>query len=220
MTKAINVLIIEHEGLLIDILKGAFENLNNKNTHFKLIVAKSCTAALKAVENTKILDLVLLNINIPPCQGEKVLFMDNICLKLRRSFPNIKMVVFSSFKNTTHLHSLFKTVNPECLLVKSDIDYPELINAIKTVIADAPYYSKSVLRYMRKRISNDMVIDHTDKAILHYLSIGTKMKDLPKHVNLSKSAIELRKRRLKEFLGVEKKPDYDLIQCASEKGLI
>lgn len=220
MQKEFNVLIVEHEGLLVDVLKNAFTSLNTKGNSFKLKIANSCDSALRTIETNIPIDLALLNINIPPCENKKVLFVEDISLKLRFAFPKVKIIVFSSYKNSTHLHSLFKTLNPECLLVKSDIDYTKLLNAIEAVVMETPYYSKTVLKYMRRRIANNMVVDNTDKAILHYLSIGTKMKDLPKFIHLSKSAIESRKRRLKEVFGVEQKGDYHLIHCAKEKGFV
>ena len=220
MQKIVNVLIVEHEGLLVDILKTAFASFNTTGKHYKLKITSSCSTALKAIKTCKSIDLALLNINIPPCEHKKLLFIEDVSLKLRFTFPRVKIIVFSSYKNNNYLHSLLKTLNPECLLIKSDINYPKLLNAIETVITESPYYSKTVLRFMRRRITNDIVIDKTDKTILHYLSIGTKMKDLPKFVPLSMSAIESRKRRLKEIFDIEKKEDYYLIQSAEEQGFI
>lgn len=220
MTKVNNVLIVEHEGLLVDVLKDAFARLNTKGSHFKLNIANSCNDALSIIQTQKIVDLAMLNISIPPCKNNKLLFIEDVSLKLRFTFPKIKIMLFSSYKNNSYIDSLLKTLNPECLLVKSDINFAELLNAIETVTSEVPYYSKTVLRYMRKRIANSIVVDQTDKAILYYLSIGTKMKDLPKFINLSKSAIELRKRRLKETFDVEQQDDYHLIERASGLGFI
>jgi len=220
MPKTNTVLIVEHEGLLVDVLKNAFASISTKEGSFKLKVANSCSSALRVIETYQSIDLALLNINIPPCENKKLLFIEDISLKLRFTFPKVKIIVFSSYKNNSHLNSLLKTVNPECLLVKSDINFTELLNAIKVVVTESPYYSKTVLRYIRRRISNNVVIDKTDKALLHYLSSGTKMKDLPKFINLSKSAIELRKRKLKEVFDVEGQSDYNLIHKAEEKGFI
>jgi DNA-binding NarL/FixJ family response regulator len=111
-------------------------------------------------------------------------------------------------------------LNPDCLLVKSDINFNELLNAIETVTMEAPYYSKTVIRYMRQRIVSKIIIDQTDKAILYYLSKGIKIKDLPRFINLSKSTIELRKRKLKDVFEVEDQGDYHLLQQASEQGFI
>lgn len=220
MSKIKNALIVEHEGLLVDVLKNAFTCLNNKENSFRLKITDSCKNALNIITTSKSIDLALININTPPSEDEKFLFIEDVCLKLRYTFPKIKIIIFSTHKNNAYLHSLFKTINPECLLIKSDINFDELLNAIESVTTESLYYSKSVLHYMRRRIANNITIDNIDKTILHYLSIGIKMKDLPKYVSLSKSTIEIRKRRLKEIFGVENKGDYYLLQSAEEKGFV
>ena len=220
MLKTVNVLIVENEALLVDVLKNAFKCLNNKKSYFNLKSTNNCSDALKEIQTNTSIDIALLNINIPPCENEKLLFIEDVSLTLRLTFPKVKIILFSSYKNNTQIYSLLKTINPECLLVKSDIDYSELIRAIETVIIEPPYYSKTVLRYIRKRLAHNIVIDKTDKAILHYLSIGTKMKDLPKLVHLSKSAIENRKRKLKNSFGLDKANDRDLLNRARDKGFV
>ena len=99
-------------------------------------------------------------------------------------------------------------------------NYKELLKALETVIKSTPYYSKTVLNYMRQSLTNNIIIDKIDKTILHYLSVGTKMKDLPHFVHLSRSAVESRKRRLREVFGVDQKGDYQLILNAREKGFL
>ena len=220
MPHIFNVLIVEHEGLLIDILKNAFSHLSAEGKKFNLHIVSRCMDALDVIENHNNIDLALLNIDIPPCKHKKVLFIEDISLKLRFRFPDIKIMAFSNYKNNMHLHSLFESLNPESVLIKSDINYKELLKALENVIKSTPYYSKTVLNYMRQSLTNNIIIDKIDKTILHYLSVGTKMKDLPHFVHLSRSAVESRKRRLREVFGVDQKGDYQLILNAREKGFL
>ncbi|EDP71907.1 putative nitrate/nitrite DNA-binding response regulator [Flavobacteriales bacterium ALC-1] len=219
-TKTVNVLIIENEPLLVDVLKNAFLCLNNKHSYFNIKTANNCSTALKEIETTISIDLALININIPPSENNKLLFIDDISIRIREVYPKVKIILFSTYKNNIQIHSLLKTLNPECLLVKSDINYSELLRAIETVIIEPPYYSKTVLRYIRRRLAHNVVIDKVDKSILHYLSIGIKMKDLPQYIHLSKSAIESRKRKLKSNFGLDKGSDRDLLNRAREKGFV
>lgn len=218
--KTKHVLIVEHEGLLVGVLKHAFTSLNTEEYSFKLNIASSCSDALNIIDTHQSIDIAIININIPPYNNGNVLFIEDISLKIRFTFPKVKIIVLSSYKSNSYLNSLLKTLNPECLLIKSDINFDEFLQAIKTVVAESPYYSKTVLKYIRKRITNTIDIDRIDKTLLHYLSNGTKMKDLPKFINLSKSAIELRKRRLKEEFNVDGKDDYHLLNRAEELGFI
>ena len=56
--------------------------------------------------------------------------------------------------------------------------------------------------------------------MLHLLSLGIKTKDLVKHLDLTLSAIEKRKKNLKELFFVEDGKDETLINIAKEKGYI
>lgn len=220
MKTRINVLIVENESLIVDILNRAFLSLNTENTDFNLNVADSCEVSMMEIERHNTIDLALININIPPCQGSKVLFAEDISMKLRAKFPEVKIILFSSYKSNIKLNSLLKTMNPDCLLVKSDITYDELIKAIETVIIEPPYYSKTVMSYLRRYITQDIVIDKIDKLILYYLSIGTRTKDLPKLVHLSLGAVELRKRKLKEVFCIDKGGDPKLLEHARAQGFV
>ncbi|MEO1030040.1 MAG: hypothetical protein AAFX55_01485 [Bacteroidota bacterium] len=220
MVKTYRVLIVEHERLLVDVLNHAFTRLSTRGRHFKFNIVDSCSAALKVIETSVHLDMALVNINIPPCHKAKPLFIESVSLKLRYKFPRIKLLVFSSYKGNTYLSSLFNTLNPDCVLVKSDVDFKELLVAIKSLIYASPYYSKTVLQYMRRYITKKVSLDEHDKSILYYLSMGIKMKDIPKYIGLSQSAVELRKRKLKQAFDVEKQGDYELIVQAEKHGFI
>lgn len=83
-----------------------------------------------------------------------------------------------------------------------------------------PYYSKTVIKLLRDQVVNDFILDHYDRKILHELSIGTRMKDLPSVLPLSNAGIEKRKRNLKRMFNVKKLDDRQLLITAKEKGFI
>ena len=72
-----------------------------------------------------------------------------------------------------------------------------------TVINQPPFYSKTVLQLLRKTASNNYLIDEIDRRLLYEISIGTRMNELPDVINLSKAALEKRKRNLKEVFKVQ-----------------
>ncbi|WP_299116370.1 hypothetical protein [uncultured Winogradskyella sp.] len=218
--KIINVLIVENENLLVDVLANAFTSLSNKIRSFNLKTVRSYSGAVKQIEANTAIDITLLNINIPPCNSDVLVLADDVNAMLHKTNPKAKTILFSSYRNTMHMQSVLKTINPECLLIKSDIDYKELTKAIETVLVEPPYYSKSVLRCIRKRLAHNIVIDKIDKSILHYLSIGIKMKEIPRLVCLSNSSVEYRKRKLKDIFCSDKATDRDLLDEARDKGFI
>ena len=104
--------------------------------------------------------------------------------------------------------------------VVNDVAPKELILAIDHVINDPPYYSKTVMKLLRKQVSSDMLLDLTDRKILYELSIGTKMRDMSDIVCLSIPGIQKRKRHLKQIFGIESPDDKELVLIAREKGFI
>ena len=84
----------------------------------------------------------------------------------------------------------------------------------------SPYYSKSVLELFRKQSSIDYRLDKIDRQLLYEMSIGTKMKDLPKIIPMSMAGLEKRKKHLKEIFEILNNDDRELILKAKEKGFI
>lgn len=221
----INVLIVENELLTLYSLKKALETLSNSkdDLNFKIVTAKDYDTALFEINkfnNVTSINLALLNINIPPSNTKKLMFVEDLSVSLRTLFPKIKIIVFASHCDNYKINSVLKTINPEGFLIKSDFDFKKLVQAIKTVLLEGPYYSNVILRLIRRRINNDIVLDKTDKKILYYLSKGTKTKDLPNILYLSKGGIERRKRNLKEIFDIDNGDDKMLLKRAEENGFI
>lgn len=225
MHKPINVLIVENQSLIIDSFKRALGYIGNtfKNLNFNINTVKNCEVAFAEIKKTtpnNLIDLVLLNINIPPCHTKEVLFIDDLALELKKQFPETKIIVFALKCDNYRINTILKELNPESILINTDVDFNELTHAIQTVLVEPPYYSKKVMRFIRGYMANDFIIDRIDRLILHYLSKGIKTNDLPELVCLSKSGVERRKRLLKEAFNLEKRNDKTLIKIAQERGII
>ena len=164
--------------------------------------------------------MALLDINIPPSEDKKILCGEDIGIELRKYFPQIKIIVYTSNNDNYRLNNILRSINPEGFLIKSDINYKNLVDAISRVLINPPYYSNTILNLIRQHISSDFLLDSIDRVVLYQLSKGTKTKDLPKFVKLSKGGVERRKRHLKEVFNIEDKSDKKLIQIAKEKGYI
>jgi DNA-binding NarL/FixJ family response regulator len=225
MDKKIRTLIVEDEPLMIEPMKLALNQLSESNglLSFDIITSLDCDTAAREIERavrSQPLDLVLLDINLKPSSNKKYLSGEDIGLEIRKYFPNAKIIVLTSHNNNYRLNNILKTLNPDGFLIKSDVDFAKLLDALNTVIDDTPYYSKAILKLMRRHIINDFTLDRIDRQLLYQLSKGAKMKHLSDVIPLSKSAIELRKRNLKEVFGVEEGDDRNLLIRAEECGFI
>lgn len=226
MDNTYSVLIIDDHPLIIEAYKTAFSFVTKENNKviFNIEVAQDCDAANDFIEDyaakNKKLDIIFLDISLPSSKDRKILSGEDLGIKINSLLPNAKIIVSTTLNDNYRVHSIFKSLNPDGFLIKNDITPKELLDTIKTIITDPPYYSKTVTKLLRKYISNDFLLDDIDRRILHELSIGTKMKDLPDILPLSLAGIEKRKRTLKQVFGLENSDDKKLLLLAREKGFI
>ena len=127
----------------------------------------------------------------------------------------------SSFSDSYRINSLFKTVDPDGYMVKSEIDEQSLCAMVRTVMTRPPYYTASALSAIRKKMANDFdMVDEIDKKILHYISTGVRTKDIGQLISAATTTVESRKRQLKHLFGIEHGNDIELIEEARIRGFI
>ena len=193
---------------------------------FKVLVdtAKSYEQAIEKIENSVnsfAYDILLLDIQLAQATEGPDKTGEDIGIIARKVIPKTKIVFMSSFSDNYRINSILKTVDPEGYMVKTEIDQKSLQAMVQTVMTTPPYYTQKALAAIRKKMANDdIILDEKDKKILHYLSIGTKTKDMVNHVSLSLPSIENRKRQLKAVFGVEKQNDQALITESRNRGFI
>src|SRR5690554_5764840 len=165
-------------------------------------------------------DLILMDIQLTETHLGEPRSGEDLGILARKLVPDTKIVFMSSFSDNYRINSILKNVNPDGYMVKSEIDEKSLLTMVKGVMASPPYYSQKALAAIRKKISQDSVLDDNDKKILYHVSIGTRTKDMVEHINLSLAGIENRKRQLKVIFGVEKQNDLALVTEARIRGFI
>lgn len=224
--KVCNILIIDDHPIISEAYKMAFEHISNQNKMllFKIDIASNCKEAnekirFKAAREQNI-DLVFLDIRLPPSKEDKILSGEDLGLLINDTFPDSKIIISTSLSNNYRINTLINNINPDGFIIKNDINSKELITAINTVIENPPYYSKTILQFLRKRLSNDYLLDKIDRQILYELSLGAKMKELPKTIPLSLAGIEKRKRHIKQIFNIIDADDRQLLLLAKEKGFI
>jgi DNA-binding NarL/FixJ family response regulator len=217
---------VDDHPLIIEAYTKAFDFISNKNKmlSFSIDYANTCDIAedkiKRIVANKKMLDMAFLDIRLPFSKNAKAISGEDIGITIKKTFPDSKIIISTSLNNNYRIHSLLQSINPDGFLIKGDICSDEIVKAIETVITNPPYYSQTVLKLLRKELSNDFLLDKIDRRILFELSNGSKMKDLPKIVFLSIAGIEKRKRHLKYIFDVEDKGDRELFEEARKKGFI
>lgn len=225
MTGKYKVLIVDDHPIICDSYKDAFREVNKEfeDLHIQIEVALDCDAALEKIRNNwveKGYDLVFLDIRLPASRDRKLVSGEDLGELIREVQPQAKIIVATTFNDNFRMQNIFKSLNPEGFLIKNDLNKKEFTAAISHVMRGKPYYSSTVSGLFRKQMSQSMNVDKIDRLMLYELSMGTRMKEMPKVVPLSMAGIEKRKRILKQKFDVEEQGDKALILKAREMGFI
>lgn len=203
--------------------KFILEDTEFENFKVKMDTAKSFEEARARIEESvrgMKYDIILLDIQLAQAKDVPVKTGEDLGILARKISPGSKIVFMSSFSDNFRINSILRSVDPEGYMVKSEIDQKSLQAMVKTVTTNPPYYTQKALAAIRKKMATDINLDDNDRKILYYLSIGTKTKDMVKHISLSLPGIENRKRHLKTLFGVEKQNDRALIEESKNRGFI
>ena len=226
MTQPLNALIIENQPLLIEVYKNALDDLSLdvKNIRFHINVVRNYNDALKKIKNKNSVryDVVFLDMNIKHSNHTKTKLISgqDVGNSILKKYPKTKLIVLTTNKCHYTISDILKYMDPISVLVKNEINYSYLKRAIISVLNDAPFYSKTVIHFLKDNRARDLNLDHIDRRLLYELSRGTKTKDLPKVIPLSLAGIERRKRILKEVLNGIAPGTNNIIEVARLIGLV
>jgi DNA-binding NarL/FixJ family response regulator len=221
-----SALIIDDHPLIAEAYESAFKKVSelDPNMTFSILKSYDCDTAFEQIKKFSKsvikLDIVILDIKLPPSNDGKILSGEDLGIKIKKVLPDTKIIVSTTLNDNYRVHNILKSIDPDGFLIKNDINAQELVDAIRSTIIDPPYYSKSVIKLLRKQVSTDYLLDIIDRKLLYEISIGTRTKDLPDILPLSIAGIEKRKRQLKQTFNTETDEDKELIMKAKEKGFL
>lgn len=183
--------------------------------------AFSCESAYKVITTTLTpFNVVFLDITLPPYIEKNINSGLDLVAVVRKFLPDSKIVILTSHSESLVLHGIIKEQNPDGLLVKSDILPSEFLIAFDTIVKGSSYYSSTVNMLKLDSCIPKKLLDTYNRQIILLLSKGKKTKSIQEELHLSKSAIDKRKAIIKDYLGIEKGNDEDILIEARKQGLI
>lgn len=224
MSKKLKVLLVDDHPFALDGYKNIFKQIE-ATSEFKFIIrtASNCDTADSEIERAVIghpFDLVFLDIKLPASKDKLLLSGEDLGLKIRKLFKDIKVIVFTSHSDNYMLYNIFRTLNPDGFMVKNDTDLSSLKKAISAVLHDIPHYSDTIIKLLRRHMISDLRIDTLDRKLLHYLAEGYKNKELESILHITRGAIDKRKKKLMDVFGIEDCQVSALLCAAKEKGFV
>jgi two-component system response regulator NreC len=211
----INILAIDDYSVILMGYKSIFTGTRNwVNAEY----ANDCESAYRAIsDNTKRYDVIILDVVLKPFI-DKEIWSGFELASIARIKPDCKIIIITSIGKCFSIYEIMSKVNPEGLLLKSDLEAGHLLDVLDRVIDGERYFSSSVSQCLKN--INLHELDSIDQRIISLIAKGIKTKNLPIHLNLSISAIDKRKAQIKEIFDIEKGTDEDIIREAKRNGFI
>ncbi len=215
---------IDDHPMIIEGYQNTLLFTKKEHQDLSIDIANNCDEAVKymdkSVANDLPYDMLFVDISLPPSSDGKMSSGEDLAEYARKILPKAKIVILTMFNESFRIHNIIKNIDPEGFLIKSDLTSSELASAFQAVLNNPPFYSGTVNSFIRKSITSDIVIDDKNRKILHLLSQGVKTKNLASHLDISLSAVEKRKKQLKELFSIDDGQDETLLEEARKKGFI
>ena len=222
MNQKIKILMIDDHPMIIEGYQNTLLFTKKETQELEIDIANNCDEAIafmdKSVENGNPYQVLFVDISLPPSADGLMTSGEDLALYARKVLPKSKIIILTMFNESFRIHNIIKTIDPEGFLIKSDLTSSELASAFQAVLNNPPFYSGTVNSFIRKAITSDIVIDEKNRKILHLLSQGVKTKNLALHLDISLSAVEKRKKQLREIFEVRDGQDETLVNAAKNKG--
>jgi DNA-binding NarL/FixJ family response regulator len=203
--------------------KYILEDSDFTDFNVKVEIAKSFEKGKSKIELSKRAipyDIILLDIQLFSAESKDTRTGIDLGIVARNEVPNSKVVFMSSYSDNYRINNIFKTVNPDGYMVKSEIDEMSLKTMVETIMSKSPYYTASALAAIRRRMASDIVIDEQDQKILYHLSQGVHTRDIAPLIGSANTTVEARKRQLKALFDIKNGNDLALINEAKTRGFL
>ena len=223
MEQHLKILMVDDHPMIIEGYQMTLVATKKPHQHLNIDIAHDCDMAneliLKAAKNEPY-DVLFFDISLPASKDGLITSGEDLAKIARVYLPDAKVIILTMFNESFRILNIIKGINPEGLLIKSDLTSSELAEAFQHILSSPPYYSSTVSTFLNTTITSDIYLDETNRKILHLLSQGVKTKTLKEHIDLSMSAIEKRKKHLKLLFDVEDGKDETLLKEARQKGFL
>lgn len=216
----LKILIVEDHPSMIEGYKIIL-SYNTKDYEIDATSAVNCKSAYDLItDNNNVYDVILLDYSLPAYPEKGINSGKDLAVLIRKVKPKSRIIVLTSHSEALILYDLIVSVEPEGILVKSDFSAEELLKAFELIVEGGNYHSTTVTQNVSELLSKKIYLDSYNRKIISLLAEGIKTKNIPNYMNLSISAVEKRKVQIKDYLGIDKGGDEEIIRKAKEAGLI
>lgn len=217
------ILIVDDHPINVDGYQTILSNIES-NKEAQYLIAFDCEQAYNTINNNHLvdntIDFAFIDVSLPPYEEKKMFSGSDIALFIRKLFPQCKIIIISMHKEPLWVNQIYKSVNPEGFIAKSDINYKCFPEIFQSIEKNEVYLSQSIKLSQKIMIQKNINWDDNDSKILQLIAQGIKTINLPDFIPLSLSSIEKRKANIKKQLILNSGSDKELIDIAKKLGFI
>ncbi|ESU29169.1 response regulator receiver protein [Flavobacterium limnosediminis JC2902] len=196
---------------------------NNRNLAIEATECYNCKDAFLLLTNTvnpPEFDMVFLDRSMPAYEEEGLYSGEDLAVLVKKHLPAAKIVILTSHAESFIIYDIVKNINPDGLLIKSDFSGDELLSAFDMIMDGETYRSETVRKAIKELLSREDYLDCINRQIIMLISQGFKTKSIAGEINLTESAVEKRKAKIKDYFCIGKGNDEDIIREAKKLGFI
>jgi DNA-binding NarL/FixJ family response regulator len=213
-----NILLVDDHPFTTEGYKAVMQKRFPQNG-IHITIAASCKAAYEAVTTLREpFSLALIDQNLPPYDERKLRNGTDIALLLRKNTPACKVIMITAHTEILVLYDIFKRVNPEGFITKSELTPDNLGDAALSVTDGETYISPAVSNSISEVWKKELMVDDTNRQILFFMAKGYKAMELANLVFLSDSSIQKRIASMKKAFGVI--DNSSLVKEAIQQGFL
>jgi DNA-binding NarL/FixJ family response regulator len=223
MEQHVKILMVDDHPMIIEGYQNTLVATKKEFQQLNIDIAHDCDMAnelIKKAANAQPYDVLFFDISLPASKDGLITSGEDLAKIARVYLPNAKVIILTMFNESFRILNIIKEINPEGLLIKSDLTSSELAEAFQHILNNETYYSSTVNNFLNTSITSNIYVDETNRKILHLLSQGVKTRSLREHIDLSMSAIEKRKKQLKLLFSIQDGKDESLLKEARSKGFL
>ena len=175
MKKELKILIVDDHPMIVEAYKNILTSAKLNDYNILIDSANDCDTAIVKIEDSaknSHYDMLFLDIKLPPSGNGEIISGEDLAIFAKELLPKAKIVILTMFNESFRILNIIKEINPEGLLIKSDLTSSELAEAFQHILMHPPYYSSTVSYFLKTTVSSDMYLDEVNRKILHLLSLS------------------------------------------------
>jgi DNA-binding NarL/FixJ family response regulator len=209
----IRLAIIDDHAVVLDGLKtmlNAFDNL-------EVVYTTQSGKELMDCFQSQTPDVLLMDIQMPEISGL------DLCKQVVKQFPEIRIIAFSSFDDSTYVKQIFRSGAKGYLLKNSDKH--TIVKAIETVMHGEEYMDDTIKNILlqesltgQRRSIFEVPLTKREKEILKMIAEGLSSQEIADKLFISLRTVETHRLNINQKLDV--KNTAGLVKEAIKRGLI